>query len=409
MWEELMVHSPCSASLIQTCSETVKKPVLDQLPDFLNLGSAHVGEQGWPLFLNMKVDSGISNREIILRWLLSRAIVDQGSDIEGVEIWHHDWLADCYSSRIRILHDPISSLNRYSEVVALADKHRQRVTELRKAVWASASPGRHEGHYNPFNVDGSRGGTQAHWFVSARVLPAILASLLKNGGLTELVFGNASSETPSEMSRRLRNHPKTGLGYCMGDKATDLFVKWAVGTFQLGEGLGIQWTAEDCPLPMDQRIGRVLMRCGFMDEFFGVARVMSVASHGFTPPSGGKATRPTATGPIPPGRWHLTVKDFRRRSTVRDRMRIEWLKNSATATGATQPRRWLPQDVLSILCRAYNHTTGLFVTPVELDDYMMRVAETCRDDAPICDKCTLANVCQANNVATMGHLKTYIT
>jgi len=212
------------------------------------------------------------------------------------------------------------------------------------------------------------------------------------------------------MSRRLKNDPLNGLGWCMGDKATDLFVKWAVGTFRLGNGLSTPWTAEDCPLPMDQRVGRVLMRSGFMDEFFGVARVMSAKNQGFSPPpDSSHKLRPSANGEIPEGRWHLMVKDFRRNSRVQNPRVVSWLQQSLANSSFPAPSAWRPQDVLSAMCRSYNLTHGNFVTPVELDDFLMRVAETCTDDDPKCSSCVLSNSCQANQDSNMVNLKRYIT
>jgi hypothetical protein len=338
---------------------------------------------------------------------LTRAIVDQGSDIEGVEMWHHGVIDDLYATGIRLLHDPSEALSRYGEVVQIANERRKSVTALRAATWASTDAGRKPGHYTPFNVDGMRGGKQAHWFVSARMMPALLAALLKPGGLTDLVFGHAATESPSEMARRLRNDPIEGLGWSMGDKACDLFAKWAVGSFRLGDGLKIPWTPADCPLPMDQRVGRVLMRCGFMDEFFDVVRIAGIKSNGLTPPHG--VARPSSGDPLPPGAWHLTVMNFRRNAKVKRKSAIHWLSAVAASCGMPKPRDWGPQDVIPALCRSYNAAHSTELTPVVLDDFLMNTAEPCSDNSPSCHTCPLTTTCQANNIPTMAGLKAYYT
>jgi hypothetical protein len=273
---------------------------------------------------------------------------------------------------------------------------------------ADKKEGRKENSYNVFNVDGQRSfGKHTHAFVAGRMLPALLSSLVVEGGLTELVFGSASRETPRQMARRIRDDKTVGLGACIGDKACDLFAKWAVGQFNLGAGLGTPWLPADCPLPMDQRVGRVLMRCGFMDEFFGVVQVASLKTNGFTPPIGSK--RPDVGDFLPDGVWHLTVKDFRRNSFVRDSALVEWLEQVASESGVISVDKWYPQDVLSMLCRAHDSSQKSGISPVELDDYLMYLAEGCTDEDPNCRKCDLRGSCQANNEEAMTGLKKYKT
>ena len=408
-WNELRTLAPRSKRLLESAAREPLRPVLSEIPSVLGIPSVRVGSADWSSLLSSEAEGGTTFREVLLRWLITRAIVDQGSDIIGVEMWHSGVISDCYESGIRILHDPIRALARYEEVVQIADKHRKIVTESRAEIWAGESSGRKTGQYTPFNVDGMRGGKQAHWFVSARMLPGLLVSFLSSGGLTGHVFGNAKTETPSEMARRLKNDAVTGLGWSMGDKACDLFAKWAVGTFRLGEGLDIPWRPEDCPLPMDQRVGRVLIRCGFMDEFFGVSRVMSIKSNGFTSHEKPEQNRPKPGDSVPDGKWHLMVMNFRRNSKVVNPHLIEWLSETATQSGAIKPKSWGPQDVLSSLCRSYNRSHNGDVTPVELDDFLMNAATPCTDNFPTCTQCPLNKACQAHNDPKMSALKKYFT
>ena len=50
---------------------------------------------------------------------------------------------------------------------------------------------------------------------------------------------------------------KYGLGFGIGDKAADLFVKWAIGCLDLTPPKQRNWRPTEAVIPMDQRIGRV--------------------------------------------------------------------------------------------------------------------------------------------------------
>jgi hypothetical protein len=331
--------------------------------------------------------------------------VDQGSDIVGVEMWHEQVSKRCYAEGIYIFHDPSAFVRSYHKVLEIGSEVRDEVISQRSEIWA-AKGRRHVGAYTPFNVDGMRGGTQAHWFLSARFLSALLLAMSKQGGITEIVFGQIAKETPTEMARRLRKDRVFGLGWTMGDKACDLFAKWAIGTYRLCEGLDPAWSAADAPIPMDQRIGRLFTRFGFLDEFFGVVRMMSKKTYGFTPPS--LVTRPDASDDeMPSGRWHLTVKDFRVFGKVTSEVHLRWLNSEwDRLSGSGRRPEWTPQPVLSILCRSLNDQFQSYVTPVEVDDYLMGLGgSVCTDEDPNCGECDLSVACQANMDPTRLGLK----
>lgn len=406
-WTELSAIAPRTKSAVEACAAAPRKPVLGVIPSSLSVPVPSVS-LSWTNILESDAGGGMRIREVLLRWLLTRAIVDQGSDIDGVNMWHQGVVDNCYSRGIQFLHDPSQALSRYPEFIAIATVERDRVIKARKDVWASGGTNRRANAYNVFNVDGQRAfHKHTHAFVAGRMLPGLLSSLVVKGGLTELVFGRAQHETPREMARRIRTDSTVGLGACIGDKACDLFAKWAVGTFNLAAGLEIPWSRADCPLPMDQRVGRVLMRCGFMDEFFGVVAVASVKSQGFTPP--GKMSRPSLGDPLPSGPWHLMVKDFRRHSSVKDKGAVTWLIAVGDSAGISNPKKWQPQDVLSAICRSFNASNSADISPVELDDYLMDLATVCTDESPDCSSCGLASCCQANNDSSMVELKKYKT
>ena len=122
-----------------------------------------------------------------------------------------------------------------AEVLEIAHSAAVQITENRAKEWASMQPNRKEGIYTPFNVDGMRGGKYTHWFTASRLFPAVLKSSAVSGGLTHILFeAGPPNERPLDMAReRLRNDHRYGLGYGIGEKAADLFVKWAIGCLNL--------------------------------------------------------------------------------------------------------------------------------------------------------------------------------
>ena len=412
-WSDLVIFAPHTKSVFETLSKQSESPVLDAIPTYLNIVDCRLDGDAWAIELD-RTDSrtGISNREVLLRYVLSRAIVDQGSDIEGVEMWHSKLFERCYKDDIRVLHNISDFVSNYSKVLAMGVEVRDEVVVARAQVWADQkkSKTRSKNSYTPFNVDGQRGGKQTHWFMSARLFPALLLANSSDGGLSKLVFGKMASETPIQMSRRLRNDPVFGLGWCIGDKACDLFSKWAIGTFRLGTGITNAWDPADSPLPMDQRIGRLMIRFGFMDEFFGVSRMMEKKQFGFNPDD--NQSRPGGkSGDIPDGRWFLRVMDFRRTAKVSDGLLMNWLSEEWKSQGGIGKIPKLgPQEVIGILCKSMNQELGTFMTPVEIDDQLMGLGGTvCTDDSPRCSACDLATTCQANTNSTKVNLKSCYT
>lgn len=416
LWDDLARFAPRTKAVWEHIGNASVTAVLDRAPDWLIPTGIDQSHPGWGDLLNSMTEYGTSVRERMLRYLITRAVVDQGSDIVGVEMWHSRTFSRLYEAGIPLLDDPgLFNRSHAREILEIADSCRIEVTEERAEIWASAEPGRRAASYSPFMVDGQRGMGNTFWFLSARVLPTLFLSAIHPGGLTDHVFGRSDRELPKEMARRLRNDPQRceGLSWVMGDKACDLFAKWAVGTFRLVDGLDCPWSPADCPIPMDQRIGRLMIRTGFMDEFFGVVGEMSVKTHGFTPRSG--QIRPERDDvDIPDGTWHLTVMDFRRQGQVTAQRRPlarKWIESARREFGLPpESKPFFPQDVVSLLCRAHSQAHGALLTPVEVDDFFMRVGGAeCSDFNPDCESCALGRVCQANTDPTMAGLKSCIT
>jgi hypothetical protein len=411
-WGDVDIFAPSTKLVFEILAHKSVRPVLEGIPAGLGVGPIDPWSEGWGGYLDSptSLDPSITNRELLLRYVLSRSIVDQGSDIPGVELWHRQLVERTYADGIYWLHRPQAMLDRYADVLTHAEVIKGEVVQERAEVWAAVSEGRKAGAYTPFTVDGLRGNPAAHWFLSARVAPALWLALAFPGGMVECVFEGAQQMRPIEMARRLRNAPKYGLGFCLGDKAADLFVKWSIGTLNLGAGMpGVQWTPADTAIPMDQRIGRVMMRSGFMQELYGVSRLMMNKVPFTARPNAGP--KPIAAeDPLPEGTWHLTVMNFRRHAKVHGKEAKIWFTNLSEDLNIVPEKGIPPQEALSLLCRGYNIETNEDLTPVHLDDFFMEIAgKWCLDDNPKCGECVLRHACLANNDPAMANLKNYIT
>ena len=411
-WQALGAFAPHTKAVFEHALAASADAILGDIPACLDLPEPDPVDAAWDAALALPTteDGSVTVRELYLRYVLTRAIVDQGSDIQGVEMWHSQVIERCYgaSPPIAFLHSPSSFVERYPDVLAIAAEAARDVTAARAKDWADAAPGRTAGAYTPFNVNGMRGGKQAHWFTSARLFPAVLLSHALSGGLTDVVFrAGPPAERPLGMARRLRNDPVLGLGWCLGDKAADLFTKWAVGSLRLTPSRPRDWAPIDVAIPMDQRIGRLMMRTGLMDEFFGVPHLISDRVM-----FENRAAVPIPAAPaIPDGVFCLTVMEFRRRGRVpHGSPAAAWL-NGAWRLYRTGPQpNWAPQEVVAILCQAASAALGRQLSPVHLDDLFMRVGGTwCIDPTPVCVGCVFERSCQANNDANRAPLKRYIT
>ena len=409
LWSDLGDFAPHTKGVWEAVAELYPSSTLADYPECLGLPPIDPESAEWMAVLGQpsQRDRQVTNREVLLRYALSRAIVDQGTDFLGVEMWHRLLIERCYAAGIPILHAPLTLVDRYSDVLDIADGARVEVTAARADVWAAASPNRKAGSYTPFNVDGLRGGTQAHWFLSARFFPALLLAHAAPGGLTEVLFGGLQGESLLEASRRIRNDTRIGLGHCIGDKATDLFVKWAVGTLRL-QPAGHRWTPMDVPIPMDQRIGRVMMRSGFMDEFFNTAELMRSYGAMWADETGWGL--PADDAALPEAPYFLKVMEFRRNARATRRPEAAaWLASAWAAIRDGRPPVWPPQTVVTMLCEAAARD-GIEVTPVTLDDAFMAIAENrCTDRDPMCNECPLSEVCQAHTDPDRSMLKLYFT
>lgn len=209
-------------------------------------------------------DGGCTRREIVARYLLLCAVLDQGPDIEGVRALLTQVLNHLYENEIRILHRPLDFFRElHISAEEILTKHRD-IKEERKDAWAEknqASPGK----YNLF-MDNTK--QVLNYAVFRWGVPLALAHVLErradeDGRPSALLDYLQSFESAEIMSQQLKENEEFGIGKAIGDKACHLFAKWIVSTFNLTEKAENAWGAHSFEIPYDSNAGRVLWRTGY--------------------------------------------------------------------------------------------------------------------------------------------------
>ena len=166
-WSDLSTFAPRTKAVFESIEQQTRTPVIDVVPSYLGIVDCRFDLPAWAIELDRTDEiTNVSNREVMLRYVLSRAIVDQGSDIEGVEMWHSRLLERSYAEGLRILHNPSDFVDNFAQILQMGVEIRDEVVLERAQIWADQkkSKTRNVNSYTLFNVDGQRGGKQAHWF-----------------------------------------------------------------------------------------------------------------------------------------------------------------------------------------------------------------------------------------------------
>lgn len=212
-----------------------------------------------------KRDGSCTRRELLLRFLVLNAVLDQGPDIVGVRTLLTRVTNDLYRREVRFLHSPLAFFKEIGMAIdKIVEKHAS-IKELRAEILAKqnqANPTK----YNLF-MDNSK--QALNYAVFRRGVPLALPLLLerdeedddaKHDVLCRYLSGWRSAE---EMSSQLKSHERYGLGKAIGDKACHLVAKWAVSTLGLLRTDEPNWGPLSFEVPFDSNAGRVLWRTGF--------------------------------------------------------------------------------------------------------------------------------------------------
>ena len=370
------------------------------LPDCLNLRTPNSfdDQKEWNEYLSSIHEKGITVRELYLRVLLVYAVSDQGADIPGVRLFMNYFISECYSNDRYLFHE--QQIIGDQIMIKTAFDGAELAFRERSDLWAQTGK-RSASTYSVFTVDSVRGKPSANWYVNSRIAPPLSIPFQIKGGLTSLLLNCKNRDEVKEVLRQDTLH---GLFYAIGDKALDLYVKWIYGSFSLFIGIG-GMASTDVPVPMDQRIGKVLMRIGFMDELFDLGTCISDGRFLLKGPGKGKAE--LIDGNPPKERVFLRVTDFRRHGRIRNEELAPVLNQyrSSVFPGKTLP----PQVAINIILELFRATTEISILPHKFDDLLMHVAEFCHDRSPDCTNCPLQYQCQANVLIDKSFLKEYYT
>ena len=214
-------------------------------------------------------DGSCTRREVLLRFLLLNAVIDQGPDMVGVRELLVGVTNGLYRREIRFLHKPISFFEELGFAIdQILDKH-QSIKAVRAAIWAAENQS-NAIRYNLF-MDNSK---QALSYAVFRWgVPIALPLLLERDAedeedeerrATALLDYLESWNSAEEMSRQIKSHERYGLGKAIGNKACHLFAKWMVSSFRLTRRKSPSWGEFSFEVPYDSNAGRVLWRTGFL-------------------------------------------------------------------------------------------------------------------------------------------------
>jgi len=233
-----------------------------------------------------KRDGACTRRELLLRFLVLNAVLDQGPDIVGVRKMLIDVTNSLYRREIRFLHTPVEFFKELGvSIDQIIEKH-QTVKELRKAIWGNDNQTNPE-KYNLF-MDNSK--QALNYAIFRWGVPLALPLLLekdcadddekKSTALVDYLEFWESAET---MSQQLKDNERYGLGKAIGDKACHLFAKWMVSSFCLTRKNEVSWDEFSYEVPYDSNAGRILWRTGYFlqwatKEEFVKANVIQVGA-----------------------------------------------------------------------------------------------------------------------------------
>jgi len=406
-WDIAQAHAPHFTSVLDLLSGLqVNTPdPIDDLPECLNLKSRNAfdSENEWQHYLNSDIGNGVTTRELYLRVLLVYAVSDQGADIDGVRLFMRYFIKECYAKGVRLFEnrprmgDPV--------MIRIAFKGAKLAFKQRSEIWGKEGR-RNASTYSVFTVDGIPGKPSANWYVNSRIAPALSIAHQVEGGLTEILsnHGNPQFQKSWEsIKKTIRQDAMHGLFQAIGDKAIHLYMKWVFGTFKLIP-TDVAIPADELPIPMDQRIGKVLMRSGFMDELYSMEESIRSGKFLYTRPGGSPAKLDLESPPD--DRTFLRVTNFRGYGVIVNDEILRLLKEQYPNPRVRTIR---PQTALICLLKMMKSEYGDSLEIHELDDAMMNVANHCHDWDPDCSSCPISKQCQANNAIGKSYLKKYYT
>lgn len=213
-------------------------------------------------------DGSLTRREVLTRFLLLNAVLDQGPDIVGLRQMLIQVTTELYKQEIRFLHKPISFFQEIGLSIDEILAQHETVKSIRSAIWAEENLSQ-ANRYN-FFMDNSRqvlGYAIFRWGVPL-ALPYLLEKDAKKQqdeiSSTLLLDYLESHSSTEQMTKKIKEDHRYGLGKAIGDKAAHLFGKWLVSCFNLTRQNSPGWGEFSYEVPYDSNAGRVLWRTGYL-------------------------------------------------------------------------------------------------------------------------------------------------
>ena len=324
--------------------------------------------------------------EVVARYLLLNAVLDQGPDIAGVRQLLRTALDRLYAEGLDVLGDPSSFFANLPHAATVLDDVHDEVKRTRAVEWARGTD-RDASNYSVFffqTMFGSRATDRVSWYLLARWgSPLLLFWRLEAAGTTfrEFLEGAESAEL---MGERVKKHDEFGIDKAIGDKAFHLFAKWYVDEFDLVSDANRGrpgWDTYSYELPLDGNVGRVLFRTGWFQEWIEQSTLED------------EAVEYDARGPND-DKHYLRVTNVRRTRTDESRSgpydsTYERIVVDHLRTKTARYRTHEVQHMLNVLA----FEAGVDLAAV--DDGLLHVATTycSNSDDPDCAGCPLREVC----------------
>lgn len=211
-------------------------------------------------------DGSCTRRELLLRFLLLNAVMDQGPDLIGVRDLLVRVTNQLYLKEVRFLHKPLSFFEELGIAIDQILSEHRTIKSLRARIWATENRSNPQ-RYNLF-MDNTK--QAMNYAVFRWGVPLALPLLLTHDCSEEdrkptvLLDYLESWDSAEKMSQQLKDHERYGLGKAIGDKACHLFAKWMCSSFELSRRMDLSWGKFSFEVPYDSNAGRVLWRTGYL-------------------------------------------------------------------------------------------------------------------------------------------------
>jgi len=335
------------------------------------------------------LDGPCTGRELLTRYLVLGAVVDQGPDTVGVRQLLTDVTNTVYKEGVWFLHRPLSFFENLKTVIdAILHCHKE-IKNVRAAAWAQENHTKKE--YNLFleNTKQVLSYASFRWGVPL-TLPLLLEKDCNDESKKQTVLMDyleswSSAET---MSQQLKDHERYGLGKAIGDKACHLFTKWMVSSFRLSRSPNMAWGKFSYEVPYDSNAGRVLWRTGFLLKW---APEEVFVKHEVIQRKKGKN-----------GLDYIRVTNIRGVGALNSlpkhiHERYVEIAKEHMKTHSRPPRKVEIQRIQHAYLLEDHENTGLGVA--DFDEGLMHIGTRyCfNHSAPLCDKCPIGPLCEGRS------------